>query len=434
MFRIFRLVLVVCCGIAGVAVPVGAQQLITGNATITLTGPASKEMTLKAQTEAIKQLRIELLRWISEDVELTIDTSNVVQRKSFSMFVDSCRSIAKSETSFKGKMLTLTYLLTTDQARQKLQEYNSTVDSRAIQGWQRLQSAVAENDVKTTYNTGISSLFYALAHLGPPIPTPESEGRDLADDIRRLVQQIFDRMHVSSSGMILEGKTGLAIQSPPTITVLIDSTPLPDITFAGSLQNGAIMFSSTTDANGQIPVNTFKIPFVPNGTLLEAIPNVAPQLGITGFVNPTHFGIKLNGQVQTFIFKISKPVYTLEYSATSASNITMPPEFSNAAHVKKFLQDSCYLQEGGAGTKIDLAITINTQVSSYTYDETEELGIKVTSQITVKGLLLDPQRTNTQQFVFEKRYGRYLTPPYGLYFWEANGKLREAIKATIAGL
>ena len=28
----------------------------------------------------------------------------------------------------------------------------------------------------------------------------------------------------------------------------------------------------------------------------------------------------------------------------------------------------------------------------------------------------------------------YLTPPYGLYFWEANGKIREAIKATIAGL
>jgi len=433
MFTSIRFLVVLCCA-AGSAFTLNAQQLITGSATITLSGPASKEINLQAETEARKQFRKELLDWISDDAELSIDTTNAIQRKSFSTFVDSCRSVAKSESAFKGKVLTLTYMLTSEQARAKLDEYNSVVDTRATEGWKRLQGAVAENDNKAIYTTGVSTLFYALAHLGPPVATPESEGRDLADDIRQILQQLFNKMQVSSSGMILEGKTGLLIQNPPVITVLVDSVPFTDITFSGSLQNGAILFTSASDAKGQIAIGTMKVPFVPNGTLLEASPNFAPQLGITGFVNPSHFGLKLNNsQVQTFIFKVSKSIYTLDFKASSVSDITLPPDFANAQHIKKYLQDSCYLQEGtGAGT--DLSITITTQVSSYTYDATEEVGIKVTSQIIVNGLLLTPQRTNKQDFVFEKRYGRYLTPPYGLYFWEATGKLREAIKTTIAGL
>lgn len=433
MFHAIRFLMVFCCILGGLD-SLFAQELIIGSATLTLTGPASKEVTLQAQTEAIKQFRTELLHWISDDAEFTIDTTNAVQRKSFSMFVDSCRSVAKCETNFKGKILTLTYLLTFDQAQAKLADYNAMVDSRALEGWKRLQSAAAEKDNNAIYATGVSTLFYALAHLGPPVANPESEGRDLTDDIRRILQQFFDNMHVSSSDMILGGKTGLLVENAPVITIMVDSVPFSNMTFSGSLQNGAILFTSASDAKGQINLVNMRVPFVPNGTLLEASPNFAPQLGITGFVNPTHFGIKFNrSQVQAFIFKVNKPVYTLDFKATSVSDITLPPDFANAQHIKKYLQDSCYLKEGTA-TAADLGITINAQVSSYTYDATEEVGLKVTAQIIVDGLLLTPQRSNKQEFVFEKRYGRYLTLPYGLYFWEATGKLREAIKTTIAGL
>lgn len=421
--------------IVGTTAAVYSQELISGSATVTLSGPASKEVSLQAQSGAYKSFKKELLTWLSNDMEITLDTTNAIQKASFEMFLDSCRVAAKTETSFKGKILTLTYLLTTDQAALKLNAYNATVDKRATDGWERLSNAVAGKDIPTIYTAGIPALFYSLAHLGPPVATPDGGGKDLSDDIRRVVQDLFDRMTVTSSGMILAGKTGLAIQNPPSITLLIDSMPFAGATFTGRLQNGTILFSTKTNEDGQVKIDNFKIPFVPNGTLLDATINPAPVLGVTGFIDPTHLGIRLNkSQTQAFIFKVEKPVYTLDYKAASVSTIAMPPDFANAAHVKKYLQDSCYLKEKAGSTPTDLAIMINTQVSSYSYDETEELGIKVTAEITVNGLLLDPQKTNKQQFTFEKRYGKYLTPPFGLYFWEANGKLREAIKSTIAGL
>jgi hypothetical protein len=412
-----------------------AQQLISGSASITLSGPASKEISLQAQTSALKSLSIELLQWLASDAETKIDTTNVLQKISFGMFADSCRAIAKTESSFKGKELTLTYLLTTDQARTKLQDYNAMVDARALDEWHNLKNAAGRNDYRAIYSTGIKALFFACAHLGVPVADPDSANKNLTDNIRLVVQQFFDKMTVTSSGTILAGKTGLAIQNPPSITLLVDSLPFSGVMFSGRLQNGTIIFSSLTDENGKIVIDNFKVPFVPNGTLLEACPNLTALIGIAGFLDPSYLGIKLNkSQVQTFIFKITKPKYTLDYKAASVSTITMPPDFANAAHVKKYLEDSCYLQDGTKNGPTDLTISINTQVSSYTYDESEELGIKVSSEIIVNGLSLQPPRTNKQQFVFEKRYGRYLTPPYGLYFWEANGKLREAIKATIAGL
>jgi hypothetical protein len=274
-----------------------------------------------------------------------------------------------------------------------------------------------------------------MAHLGPPIASPDSGGRDFADDIRKDLQNIFDKMSVTSSGLILSGKTGLSIQNPPSISLLIDSLPIPGIMYTGRLQDGTIIFSAPTDGSGTIPIDNFKIPFVPYGAILDIGPNPASILGVAGFLNPVHFGIHLNkSQVQSFIFKIDKPVYTLDFKASAVNNIKMPPDFASAVHVKKFLRDSCFLKEKSGSEKVDLAITINTQVSSYTYDETEEIAIKVTSQIIVDGLLFNPKKTNKNQMVFEKRYGAYTTPPYGLYFWEANGKFREAIKGTIAGL
>ncbi|MBN1576741.1 MAG: hypothetical protein JW913_09330 [Chitinispirillaceae bacterium] len=414
--------------------PIVHAQIISGSATVTLTGPATREVIAQAERKAIRQLKIELLRWLADEADISIDTANTVQNLGFNLFLDSCRLAAKTESSFKAKQLTLSYLLTAENIRQKTQSFNASVDARALQSWNNLKNAMAQNDPRSIHSEGITALFYALAHLGPPIATPEG-GRDLADDARKAVQQFYDRMEVKSSGLILAGKTGLAIRNPPFISLLVDSLPLSGFTFTGRLQNGTVIFSSVTDENGQIVFGDFNIPFVPNGTLLDIGPDAAPILHTAGFLDPAWLGITLNkGQVQSFIFKIEKPAYSLDYKATSVSNITLPPEFANASHVKKYLEDSCYLQEKTGSKSVDLVITVKAQVSSYTYDETEEIGIKVTAQIIVNGRLLHPPKTNKKNLVFEKRYGRYLTPPYGLYFWEASGKLRETIKATIAGL
>ncbi len=410
-------------------------QIVSGSASMKLTGPADKARRVQVQIKAIKNLRTELVRWLDSEAEISIDTTNPIAGRCLDLFLDSCRQAAKTESSFKGKTLTITYLLSGDQIRKKITDFNRMVDERALAAWRDLNDARTANDFGRIYVKGISGLFYSLAHLGPPLATPDSGGRDLAGDIRRIVQGVFNRMSASSTGMILSGKTGHPIADPPVITLLLDSLSLPGVTYSGRLQNGTVLFSAVSDENGKIAVDNFKFPFVANGTLFEIGPNVAPVLGITGFINPADLGIRLEkGQIQSCIFKLVKTVYTLDYNAASVNNITMPPEFASPVHVKKFLDDSCFLQEAAAGEPVDLAITIQTQVSSYSYDATEEIGIKVTAQISVKGLLLEPPREKTNTMVFEKRYNQFLTPPYGLYFWEANGKFREAIKATIAGL
>lgn len=426
--------LTLCSLLLLVSVPRGAE-LISGSGSVLLKGPATKAESAKAHALAFEKFRKELLIWLENVGEISIDTTNSVQNHTFSIFLDSCRNAAKAETFFKGKELTLTYNLTSDRVRTIISNFNATVDMRATTAWNRLQEAVSLNDHGLIYNQSVTALYYALAHFGPPLSTPEGGGRDLSDNARRILQDFFDKMQVSSSATILSGKTGLSVEKPPSINVLVDSTPLPGITFTGRLQNGAILFSAVTGDNGKIVVDKLKVPFVPNGTLLEVGPNPAAVLGTTVFIDPVDLGIKMNrSQVQSFIFKITKPVYTLDYQATSVSNIKMPADFAKASHVKKFLRDSCFLQEKSGSESIDLDITIKAQVSSYTYDETEETGVKMTAQVVVKGLLLKPPRTKTKELVIEKRYDRYLTIPYGRYFWEVNGKLRETVKATIAGL
>ena len=421
--------------LVALSVTASSGQIVSGSASMRLDGPADKASRVQVQIKAMKSLRTELVRWLDSDAEISIDTTNPISNRILDMFLDSCRQSAKTESSFKGKSLTISYVLSGEQIREKITAFNGMVDELALAAWRDLNDARTANDFGRIYVRGITGLFYSLAHLGPPVATPDSGGRDLAGDIRRIVQGVFNRMSASSTGLILSGKTGHPIADPPVITLMLDSVPLPGVTYSGRLQDGTVLFSAVSDDNGKIAVDNFKFPFVANGTLFEIGPNVAPVLGLTGFINPADLGIRLEkGQVQSCIFKLIKTVYTLDYQAASVNNIPMPPDFASPAHVKKFLNDSCFLKEATAGEPVDLAITIKTQVSSYTYDATEEIGIKVTAQITVNGLLLEPPREKSNTMVFEKRYNQFLTPPYGLYFWEANGKLREAIKATIAGL
>ncbi len=433
MFLTSRFILFLFMGVFTGILTVDAQ-LISGSATVPLYGPAQRETIAEAEQKAIQQLKKELLQWIADEKEINIDTADRVADLGFTFFLDSCLTAAKTESSFKGKKLTVTYQLTADNAVKKLESFNSAADEKALRAWSNLQEAQRQNNITAIYREGLTALFYAMIRLGPPISIPEG-GRDLADDARRSLQSLFDRMQVKSSGLILAGKTGLSITDPPSVTVTIDSIPVGGIQFTGRLQNGTVIFSAKTDDNGRIILESFRIPFVPNGAILEVGPDASLVLNIKRFLDPAKLGLRLDkGQVQSFIFKITPPVYTLDYKASSVSTITMPPEFANDSHVKKFLRDSCFLKERKGSEPVDLAIEIKAQVSSYTYDETEEIGIKFTAEIIVNGLLLNPPKTNKKTLEFEKRYGRYLTPPYGLYFWEANGKFREAVKSAIAGL
>ena len=158
-------------------------------------------------------------------------------------------------------------------------------------------------------------------------------------------------------------------------------------------------------------------------------------VGISSFIRAKDFGLQLRkSQNQSFIFKITRPVYSLQYRVSSVSTITVPPEYATDTYMKKYFRDSCYLQEASGTMQPDLLINVISQISTYNYDATEEVSLKASCQIIIEAPNLNPPRKKEIENVYEKRYERSLKLPYGLFFWEANVKLREALKSAIESL
>ncbi|NLG18324.1 MAG: hypothetical protein GX556_13410 [Fibrobacter sp.] len=410
---------------------VADAQIISGFCTVKLNGPASAEQTQTARQGARARLKTEIVKWADESLGFTFDTLNNNQNIYLDIFTDACIKLIKEEASFQGKTLMITYNLTDETANQAVQSFNQQYDNKALFSWEAANNAAREKDNINFYISAIKALSYASAHIGSPLLIQGTEDKSLEDIIRDTLRVFLDKVKVTSSNMILEGKAGRPVNNPPSITVTCDSQPLPGIGLTAMQQDGKVLFYSTTDENGQMSFGDFKIPFVANGTLIYVRHNLGKVIDENVFVTEKDLKLRLkNSWDQTFIFKLSRPFYTLEYKASSVSNITLPPDFAGDSHLKKFLQDSCSMQIA-ANTPADLAIFIQNQVSSYNYSETEEVGIKITAQITVKGLSLDPVRTEQETLEYEKRYDISIDIPYGLFFWEANQKLREAIKNTM---
>ena len=74
-------------------------------------------------------------------------------------------------------------------------------------------------------------------------------------------------------------------------------------------------------------------------------------------------------------------------------------------------------------TQADLAIFVQNQVSNYNYDETEEVGVS-SQPDNSEGSHTRTPKTEQEQLIYEKRYENRNDIPYGLFFWEANQKLK----------
>lgn len=409
------------------------SQLLSGSANLQLNGPASAEQSNICRNNARKELKQNLIAWLSENHGITIDSLNPLDNFAIEKYIDSCFAFIKEETAFRGKILSVTLLLSSDSADKALQNHNNAFDARAAESWKKFNAAKAANDFQQMYYEGIRTIAAANAHFGPPLIIPESNGEPLFKIARTAVQQYFDRMRVSSSQMVLEGRPGHVVNQAPSITVMIDSTPLSGVWFTCKYQSGKEIFTKITNETGNINLNEFVIPFVPNGTLVYLSIDPGKIIGSPTLIDAKRFGIDLkNSQEQTFIIKVNRSMYTLDYKASSVGNIKLPPDFAANTAVVKFLKDSCYMQEAGRDSPSDIKITIQTQVSDYEYDETEDTGIKTSINVVVEGLTMNPPVKKEHTLVFEKKYEQKTSIPYGLYFWEANTKIREAIKTTLA--
>ena len=150
--------------------------------------------------------------------------------------------------------------------------FNDATDNAARESWYLLKTALQENNYQRIYSEGIRALSFATAHIGPPLASPDDPAKLLTDEIRLILQDFFDKMKVSSSNMILQGKNQPASREPPIITVFIDSTPLSNIAYWLTAKRQTL-FTERTDAEGKIAFANTKIPFVQTVLFSMSVPS-----------------------------------------------------------------------------------------------------------------------------------------------------------------
>lgn len=413
-------------------IPISAQNL-SGSYTLHLKGPASSEQIDQAKAGARMMLKTEIANWLKTVHGLKIDTNNTLVNYSFDILTDSCLNGCKIESTYKGKELTFFYSLTDSAAEKSFELFNKAMEDTAINAWNSVRKAQTDNNLTSLFESAIKAYCYSYSHMGEPITTPGDPGVTLADNAKQILQMLFNRIKIQSSDMILQGKIGRAVENPPIITVLIDSIPLAHFWFSGLLQSGKPEFSVCSDDQGQVSLQSLIIPIVANGTLFSLTPDIGKAIGAASSINYRDINIQLkDGHIQTFMYKVTRPTYTLDYKVSSSdASIKLPPDFSSPATLKKYLRDSCFFADAQPGFPPDFIITIESVISNSATDIIEENGLKMNAVLTIKGLSLETPKTEVKKVEFIKAYGKQTEIPYGLIIWDVNNALKQNIRNTL---
>ena len=406
---------------------------VTGTASLKLSKPVTKEVTDQLQTSAFSNFRIDLWEWMKEEADVTVDTSNAIQRFHFFSFADSCQAKAKSETSRSGHEMSVELSIPGEDARSLLETYNTRCYGVSLRYYTLMKKALEDKAVTALSARGIQTIFYTMGRMGTPIDMPdESPPRSfLLEDTRKIMQNFFNKFAVRSQDVIISGKPGTVLSTPLTVQMLIDTLPLTNVMLIGVLPSGKKVCGDKSGADGTVTFTNFRIPFVAKGTMLYFRPDIASVVNDVAPFEAQDLGLTL--PEQTLLFNVIPPTYSLTFKAQAANAISVPKDFASDVYIKKFLKDSCYLVPVPPGQQADLYISIISQVSSYSHDETEQTVRKLENDIEIQ----DASRKmleKKQAVVFEKAYENSVPVPEGLFFWEATAKSFAMIRAVIKGL
>jgi hypothetical protein len=412
-----------------------SAQNLSSMYTIQLNGPANSEQISQAKTGASAMLKTEIAHWLKNSHDLNFDSSSALVNFNLEILTDSCLNRCKEESSYKGKELTLFYSLSQAAADEALNAFNKAVEDTVKRTWTAMAKALENNNTVDYFENAIKTYSYSICDFGEPTTVPDSTSTDISDKAQKAVQSLFNRMKIQSSDMIIQGKIGRTTEQPPVVTVVIDSTPLPGLWFSGILQVGKSNFTASTNEQGQLSLKELIIPLVSNGALFFLTPNIGKMLGASFPITPKDMNIQIkDGQIQTFMFKVSRPSFTLNYKVSSDPSVKLPTEFNSDASLKKYLRDSCFLTDAQSGLPPDFMITVESVITNTATDITEENGLKMNAEITIKGLSLETPRTQTKKIELAKRFGKQTDIPYGLFLWDFNSILKQNTRTVLSNL
>ncbi|MFP4012873.1 MAG: hypothetical protein ACLFVQ_02205 [Chitinispirillaceae bacterium] len=396
-------------------------QAVSGSANIPLSGPVTEEISEKAKTTAEDFLRRELYIWLKENMSTTLDTANSGYSYVLDKFKERCLTLASEKSAFEGKIWRFSYVITDKNIREAIESHNQLFDSLARAQWQQFQGAIEQEKFTMALSAGVKALSCAIAHIG--------SGQGIEQEIRKGVQNFFDRMQVNSSEMVIEGKPGTLPVRSPSVTVAVDSTPLLGLGYSAFVLNGKKAFEVLTDDKGSFSLESYRIPYVHNGNFLTLVPDAQFYTDAQTVISLEDLGLQMNkGQNLSFIYKVTTPTYTLDYRAASPKNeVKLPDNFLADSHIRKYLKDSCNLKPAPTGTTPDLTIRINAEISKPEYPQTGEASMMLLSRIDISGGDLE----GSEEMIYEKRHEKGVDIPLGLFIWEASGKLRSKIREIL---
>jgi len=360
-------------------------------------------------------------------MRIEVDTSNSVKKFALENLSKRCVQSAEEKSATRGRVWTLSLVVDDSDVRNALEAHNAHFDSLAVAHWDR-HKLTMESDTSTGFTAAISALAAATAKITSR-SAADKVGPFQVEDIRAKVQNLFDKMEVKASQIVIEGRPGSLPVKSPTASVSIAGTPIVGFPVTVFAQNGRQLARLVTNAQGELPLRNQKVPFVHNGSMLSVTPDARTFLRASEYIKYKDMGIKLvKGQEITFIYKVPTLTYTLEYRVSSEGEaITVPPDFRADAHIRKYLKDSCNIQPASNSASADLSVKISAAFTQKSYNDTEEDAMVMTAKAEFRGSGVD----KSDQTVFEKRYPFGTSVQTGEYVWEATRALRALIRATL---
>jgi hypothetical protein len=403
---------------------VSHAAIISGTSTMKLNSPATPEIRNEAVTIAADSLKRSLLEWIARSAQVAINLKNPIEKHFFNLYARSCIKNAKQDSYFEGRNWSLNLDIKGTETSRLLNEHNGQCLSKAEQYWGQALKAIEAKQHVAIYSNCINALFYSIGYIGKP----EAE-KNIELHARKVLQDFMGTLKINYSTPIIKGKLGEISPTAIDIKATVGEQPFQGLTLLARLPDGRRITKITTDTQGAAKLANIKMPFVAYGTFLHVIPDFGATVNSNYSFEAPAFGIKLEqSQDQTLIFNIKRPTYSLNYRATAANQVQIPADFSNDRGIRKFLQDSCHLKQMTAGEPADIAIEIQCQVSSYSFDDREETDLKAEVQASIKQLAVGGGSAEKIGPLYKKTYDTNHPIPTGLFFWEATNALKALIK------
>jgi len=410
-------------------------SVIEGSCSIELKGPVTEEIASEARSGALGVYKLSLLQWLREGLFLDWDTVNAIDRIHFNRLAEFCLDKAKRDTRFEGYKWSVSYKSTPDEINVILSDWNDRHEKASAESYQLFADAMTKNDMGQAYTFGIQSVFYAKGKKGQPVMFPGGTEKVLLEEAVLSLQKLFGRMKINSTELVITGKPDFPPQNQPVLTCVVDSVPLSGVTIRIQLPNGRHVYTSVSDAAGELPLNRMVVPYVANGSFLYALPNPGAVIDPAYYFTFKDMGVVLSANPeQTFIVKVTRPTFSLAYRAVAASNLSLPRDFTENTVVYKFLRDSCHLEPAAAPANADLSFDVVCQVSTYAHDVTEETVLKSEMLIGLDKRKVQPSRSTRKTFFFEKAHDTRSEVPIGLFLWETATELRKNLRSVLEEL